>query len=74
MKGWNRVSIDRLLKRFRENNSMGRKAGSGRQRTITTEENKNLIENLICSQEENPGSHILPREVEKKHQFKLYFP
>ena len=53
---------------------MGRKAGSGRQRTITTEENKNLIENLICSQEENPGSHILPREVEKKHHFKLYFP
>ena len=45
---------------------MGRKAGSGRQRTITTEENKNLTENLICSQEENPGSHILPREVEKK--------
>ena len=25
----------------------------------------NLIENLICSQEDNPGSHISPREVEK---------
>ena len=25
----------------------------------------NLIENLICSQENNPVSHISPREVEK---------
>ena len=44
---------------------MDRKAGSGRQRTITTEENKKLIANLICSQEVNPGSQISPREVKK---------
>ena len=44
---------------------MDRRAGSGRQRTITTKENKTLTENLICSQEDNPGSHMSPREVEK---------
>ena len=44
---------------------MDRKAGSGRQRRITTEENENLNENLICPQEDNPGSHMLPREVGK---------
>ena len=35
-KTWNRVSVYRLLKRFQEDNSMDRRAGSGRQRTITT--------------------------------------
>ena len=77
-KGWNahkickehpkksgkRVSV-RHLKRFQEDNSMYRRAGSGRQRTITTEENENLTENLICLQEDYPGSQMSPREVEK---------
>ena len=44
---WNRVSIYRLLKGFQENNSMDRRAGSDKQRAITTKENENLIENLI---------------------------
>ena len=44
---------------------MNRRTGSGRQR-ITTEENGNLIEDLICSQEDNPRSHMLSRVVEKK--------
>ena len=55
-----------LLKRFQDDNSIDKRADSGRQRTITTEEDENLIENLICSQEENPGRYMLPREVEKK--------
>ena len=46
---------------------MDRRAGSGRQRTITTEENENLIENLIYSKEYNPGSHMSPREIEKNN-------
>ena len=33
-----------------------------RQRATPTEENENL-----CSQEDNPGNHISPREVEKKN-------
>ena len=65
-KVWNRVSVYRLLKRFQEDNSLDRRAGSGRQRTITTEEKTTLFENLICSQEDNSGSHMSQREVEKK--------
>ena len=66
-RGWNadRICKDFKLKRFQEDNSMDRRTGSNRQRTITTEENENLIESLICSQEDNPGSHMSPREVEK---------
>ena len=50
---------------------MDRIAVSGRQRTITNEENENIIENLTCSQEDNPGSHISRKEVE--HRYKPYF-
>ena len=52
---------------------MDRRASSGRQRTIIANENKNLIENLICLKEDNPGSHMSPKEVEKKHRYKPYF-
>ena len=48
-----------------ENNTMDRRSGSGRPRTITTEENADLVEDLICSQEDNPGSHLSPRNIEK---------
>ena len=52
---------------------MDKRAGSGRQQAITTEENENLTENLICSQEDNLSSHMPSREVEKKHRYKPYF-
>ena len=44
---------------------MDRRSGSGRPRTAMTEENEAMIEDLICSQEEKPGSHMSPREIEK---------
>ena len=44
---------------------MDRIAGSGTRRTTTAEGNENLIENLICLQEDNPGNNMSPREVEK---------
>ena len=44
---------------------MDRQPGSGRPATVTTEENEELVGDLICSQEENPGTHLSPREIEK---------
>ena len=64
-RSWNRVSVYRLLGKFKESGSMERKPGSGRPRTVCTEENEDLVEELICSQEDNPGSHMSPREIEK---------
>ena len=43
---------------------MDRRAGSGRQQ-LPPKKMKTLIENLICSQQDNPGSHMSPREFEK---------
>ena len=65
-KSWNIVSVYRLLKRFQEDNSMYRRAGSGRQWTITAEENENLIKNLICSQEDNPRVQVRKKDEKKE--------
>ena len=43
---------------------MDRRPGSRRCRMATTEENEKMIEELICSQGENPESYISPREIE----------
>ena len=44
---------------------MDRRPGSGSLRTAKTAENEEIVEDLICSQEESPGSHMSPREIEK---------
>ena len=44
---------------------MDRQPGSGRPVTVTAEENEELVGDLIDSQEENPGTHLSPREIEK---------
>ena len=64
-KNWDRVSVYRLLKRFQETGAMERKQGSVRPQTPCTQENENLVEQLIFSQEDNRGSHMSPREIEK---------
>ena len=42
---------------------MNRKEGYGRPRLATTEENTNLNEELVCSQEEAPHAHLAPRKI-----------
>ena len=42
---------------------MKRRTGSGRPITVTTNENAELVEELICSQEDFPGTHKSPREI-----------
>ena len=42
---------------------MKRRTASGRPITVTTEENAELVEVLICSQEDFPGTHKSPREI-----------
>ena len=44
---------------------MERKQGSVRPQTPCTQENENLVEQLIFSQEDNRGSHMSPHEIEK---------
>ena len=46
-----------LLRRFKDSGTMNGKEGSYRHRSVTTGENTNLIEELICSREE--ALHVL---------------
>ena len=62
-KKWNRTSVHLLVKRFRELGTMKRQKGSGRPITVTTPENEAAVEDLICSQEESPGTHLSPRNI-----------
>ena len=55
--------IKRLLKKSREAGSMDRRHCSGSPRTVSTEENIDLIKELVCSQDEQPHIHLAPRKI-----------
>ena len=78
-KGWNaneiwenhpsfnvtRMTIYNQVRKIKETRSKERRKGSGRPVTATTPENceEVEVEELICSQEEEPGSHYSAREI-----------
>ena len=62
-KKWVLSSVQRLLKRFKEYGSMKRRTGSNRSITVTTDENAELAEELICSLICFLGTHKSPREM-----------
>ena len=45
------------MKRFKDSGTMNRKRGSGWPMSVSTEENTNLIEEVISSQQEAPHTH-----------------
>ena len=65
-KDWSAGGLDKLLSKIDETQSVERKAGSGRPRTARTEENIEIVEELICSQEDEPKSHKTPRETARE--------
>ena len=62
-KKWSISSVQRLVNKIKETGSTERRPGSGRPVTATTEENGDLVERMICSQEEQPGTHKSPQEI-----------
>ena len=53
-------------KTFKDSGIINRKKVSGRPRSVTTEENADLIEELICSQEEAAHTNLVPCKIAKK--------
>ena len=66
LKKWTYTSIKRLLKRFKDSGTINRKEGSGRPRSVTTEENNDLIKELICPQEKAPDTRLEPHKIAKQ--------
>jgi len=63
-KNW-AVSSVKELRKIDKTNSISRKVGSGRKWTVRTTQNIECATELICSQEDNPGSSKIPREIHK---------
>ena len=63
LKNWTYTSVKRLLKSFKDSGIINRKEGSGRPRSVTTEKNTDLIEELICPQKEAPRTRLGPRKI-----------
>ena len=64
-KNWAVSSVRDFLHKIDTTNSISRKTGSGRLRTVRTEQNIEHVAELICSQEDNLWSSKSPRDVEK---------
>ena len=53
-------------KNFKDSGTMNRKEGFRRPRSVTTEENTDLTEEAICSEEKAPHTHLAPRKSPNK--------
>ena len=64
--GWNVNTIKKLIGRIDKTGSVLRKEGSGRPRSVRTEETIEQVEELILSQEDQPGTHLTPTEISRE--------
>jgi len=56
-------SINRLLKKFRDTGAVNRLIGSSRPRSARTEENVDLVNDLVVSQEDTLQTYRMLREI-----------
>ena len=56
-------SIDILLKMIRRVGTIDRQPGSGRPRSVCVNKNNENVEDLVLSQEDNPKTYRLNREI-----------
>ena len=57
------MAVHNLIKKIKEAGSTEHPKGSGRPVTATTEENASIFEELVCSQEDESGTHNSIREI-----------
>jgi transposase len=62
-KGWRLRAVHRLVKKIKDTGRTNRKKGSGRPRTETTDENREYVEEVTVSQEDEPGRHKSQRKI-----------
>lgn len=65
-KKWNRRSIDRLINKLVQTGTTDRAKGSGRPRTARTADNITEVDDVIASQEDQPGTHQSQRKISRK--------
>lgn len=63
---WKKRNLCYLIKRIDETGDVSRQKGSGRPRSARTAANIQTVGELICSQEDRPGTSKSPREIERE--------
>ena len=66
LKNWSLAGLKRLLKNIKVTGSSDRKPGSGKSRSARTDENIAAVEELIMSQDSQPGTHSSMREIARE--------
>ena len=69
-KNWHKASVNRLIKKIQTTGSVKRLQGGGRPRTVSTDENAQLVDDLLCSQDDQPGSHLSQRKISNRLNIK----
>jgi len=66
-KQWSLATINRLCRKFDATGSaLERKPVSGRPKSARTEENVGLVSEMLCSQEDQPGTSLSLRQIAKE--------
>ena len=65
-KAWSIASVSRVINKIDNDSTTERRPGSGRPRSVRTQQNIERVSELICSQDANPHSHKSPREIERE--------
>lgn len=65
-RNWSRNGLDKLLRKIDQYGSVKRLPGSGRPRSVRTQENIDAIAELAMSQEDNPGTHRSVRQISRE--------
>ena len=61
--GWNVRTVNHAIKKLEQEGTIYRKEGSGRPDDATNAENTMIVEDLIQSQEDQPGTHFSQRQI-----------
>lgn len=62
-RNWSRKGLDYLLKKIDQYGSVKRLPGSGRPRSVRTQDNIDAVAELAMSQEDKPGTHRSVRQI-----------
>ena len=65
-KNWSLAGLIRLIKNITITGSANRKPGSGRNRSVRTQENIETVEELAMSQDSQPGTHRTVRQIARE--------
>jgi len=65
-KGWKKNGLDKLLRKIRATDSVDRKPGSGRPRSMRTAEKIDAVQDLVLSQEDRPQTHRSTRQISRE--------